>query len=116
MGYNTAILMLNDGQHDLENEVEVGKKISQAMSLSQRPEYREKGVNVGLCGFANPMTVMSAEHADDVQVLAVGGNSIIRLGTLYGDWSYMLDKEALLKRLADQMGYRVVKKPKALQR
>ncbi len=59
--------------------------------------------------------VIGSDHADYAQIIAVGGNTGVRLGTCFDKRSlnYGSDewKFHLLKQLADQLGYRVSKKP-----
>lgn len=109
MGYNTPVLILNDAAHMLETDPDVGRKISEAMSLSQRDRTRQVDFSIG--NHANGGAVWPAEHADEVQVVAFGGNCMTKLGTVYGGWSQMTDPDKLLRSLATTLGYRLVKLP-----
>jgi hypothetical protein len=99
MGLNTAAIILNDHLHELQNAPDAGAQIARAIQLG----HRGKGwTNVGV-------TVLPSVHADAVQVVAIGGNAIRNLG--YGHWRD--DDEKLLRKLADDMGFRLVRKAKA---
>lgn len=111
MGYQTGVMLLNDHLDGLKTDVGFGPRLYDAILESSRPEYREKGKSLplGYCG--NGAMVLSSQHADQVQMIAVGGNYMKRLGVLWGAWPNMQEPEKLLKELADQMGYRLVRKP-----
>jgi hypothetical protein len=110
MGYQTAVTILNDAVDQLKTDVGFGPRLLDAILISQRPEYRERGVDVSLGNHCNAVMVLPSHHADVVQVVAVGGNYMRPLGNLYGAWRNMQEPEKLLKELADQMGYRLVRK------
>jgi hypothetical protein len=100
MGYNTPVLILNDAVHLLPKDPDLGKKLAAACLNS-------RGVTVPVVNHVNAITVLPAQHADTVQVLAFGGNYVRRLG--YAHWQD--DETQILKRVAEQMGYRLVRKP-----
>lgn len=110
MGYNTAVLLLNDHIDGLTTDKGFGERLYGAILDSSRPEYRNKGKTLPLGSCGNGAMVMPSQHADVVQVVAVGGNCMITLGNLWGAWPQMRDPDKLLKTLADQMGYRLVRK------
>lgn len=109
MGYNTAVLVLNDGLDLLKSDPEAGRKIHDGILMSSRDRSRATDVSLG--NHCNPIAVLPSHHADEVQIIAVGGNCIVPLAVLYGSWRDMSDPAALLKKLAAELGYRVVKKP-----
>ena len=111
MGYQTAVTILNDALEGLTTDPGFGVRLRQAVMISQRPEYRERGVDVSVGNHCNGALVLPSHHADVVQVVAVGGNYMRPMGNLYGAWSNMQEPEKLLKELADQMGFRLVRKP-----
>lgn len=99
MGLNTACIIRNDFLHEIEEDAKFGKRVADAVRYASHPErapYHGQGFDVLPCS-----------HADYIQVVAIGGNSIRRLG--YGG-TWTADDEAVLRQLADSMGFRVVKK------
>lgn len=97
MGLNTAAIILNDRLTDLRKS-DAGTEIAKAI---QDPRGTDGWTPYGV-------TVLPSVHADTTQIVAIGGNSIRSLG--YGRWTD--DNEALLRKLADQMGFRLVRKAK----
>lgn len=98
MGFNTAAIILNDALSSLDRD-DAGRHIRSAIQAGSRGEgWTPVGV-----------TVLPSQHADTVQIVAVGGNRIFTLG--YGNWRD--DPESLLRALADQIGFRVVRKRSA---
>ena len=110
MGYNTAAMFLNDALGNLKTDPDIGRKIYDAILVSSRPEYREKGVDFSIGNHCNGGMVLPSRHADEVQVVAVGGNYMRPLGAIYYGWSAMDDSVEMCKRLADSLGYRLVQK------
>lgn len=108
MGYNTAVLILNDAAHNLETDPDVGRKLYKAMGESQYSENRERGVDFSIGNHCNGGLVLPAHHADDIQVLVVGRNYMRHLGKVYH--VDMEDPVAVTKQLADSLGYKLVKK------
>lgn len=109
MGYNTAVLILNDALSDLKKDADVGRKLSNAILVSQSAAVgRATDFSIGC--HANGGTVLPSEHADHVQIVALGGNSMRRLAILHYEWSKMTDPEKLMRSLADTLGYTISKK------
>lgn len=106
MGYNTTIIVLNDALHEIETDTDFGRKLAQAV----------RGLSVGKRGtigagcHANAATAIETHHADGIHLIAIGGNTGQDLGYMGG---YRCNEVDLLKSLADKLGYRVSKKPKA---
>lgn len=104
MGFNSVLLILNDHLYDIENDPEFGQKVSDAI--------RRMSVggddNRGWARVSPGATVISDDHMDNIQVLAVGENTATRLGTFWGGG--VTDKEKILRKVADQLGYRLVRK------
>lgn len=109
MGYNTAALFLNDAIDGLKTDPNIGQKIYEAIITAPRQGDRYTDFSIG--NHCNGGMVLPSCHADVVQVIALGGNYMKPMGNLYGAWRDMQEPEKLLKSLADQMGYRMVKKP-----
>ena len=108
MGFNTVVMVLNDAADGLKDNPEVGTDILDAMMESQRGE----AVTFPIKNYCNGGMILPSQHADTVQVVAVGGNYMTPIANLYGAWRDMGNPEQLLRRLADQLGYRIVRKPK----
>lgn len=108
MGFNTALVFCNDGLGELDRDPNAGKKIAALIrgSWGLRRGESESG-SIG--NYANPISCLTSLHADEIQIVAVGGNRIQYLG--YGG-GYASTPEAMLKELADQMGFRLVAKKK----
>lgn len=95
MGFNTAAIILNDQLRDLAKDPAAGAKIASA--IAQHHDGVIPDLGVGL---------LSSAHADTVQIVAVGANTLQRLG--YGHWRQT--PEDLLRSLANQMGFRLVRR------
>ena len=108
MGYNTTVVVMNDALHDIENDPNFGKNLSAAISRMSLPDVRFVDVPAGY--HCNAATVIETHHADGMALIAVGQNFGEHLGLFYpygeGDLNVRL-----LKALADELGYRVSKKP-----
>ena len=104
MGFNTAALILNDALHSIEADAEIGDKIGTAVAMAHR---KGGGVNAhGRGVYIDAIQVLPPQHADYVQIVAVGGNCIRSLG-YSGRW----EPEDLLRDLAQQLGYSLRKLP-----
>lgn len=95
MGFNTALMILNDRLHEITNDRQLGEKIRTAMYESDR--------NVHYFPYGK---VLQTQHADTMQIIAVGGNTARVLG--YGTWNQ--DDLTLIRALADKHGYLLTKK------
>ena len=104
MGYNSTLIILNDSLHEIESDKDFGKKVHDAVLEVNRG----KPVTIRSGSHVNAATVVESHHADFMRILAVGGNSASDLG--YGG-SYRATPEEILKHLAEQLGYRLVKMP-----
>ena len=108
MGFNSTLLLLNDQLSSIErNPVAFVKEMLNAIS------------SIGCSGdqqdfWPGQSTVMSVSHADTVTVLAVGGNHATVLGRVRNGGKHHTteDQEFILKRLADEYGFRLVRKSK----
>lgn len=99
MGMNTAMIVRNDFLHEIKEDPKFGEKVWTAIAYNgneQRMPYLGEG-----------FSVLPSSHADYIQVVAIGGNIIRRLGIGGG---YRAADEDILRNLADSMGYRLVKK------
>lgn len=100
MGFNTAMIVRNDFLHDIKEDPKFGEKVWTAVCYEGNEEHMPY---VG-----QSFSVLPSSHADYMQVIAVGGNRIRRLG--FGG-NYRSTDEEILKGLAASMGYNLVKKP-----
>lgn len=98
MGYNTAITICNDNLSDLE----------------KRPEVFVRIIREGLIDGAREwgVTVHPSSHADDTQLIAVGGNFSTKVHTTcFIPSHHLVDGQiALLESWARSLGYEVRKK------
>ena len=110
MGFNTALMICNDGMDELRRDPLAAEKLHQGILLAGR-QRDGWGFSVSIGNHCNPVSILPSEHADYAQLVIVGGNSIRRIATLGGsrarfDW----DAEGVFATLADQLGYNVSKK------
>ena len=109
MGYNSTIIVMNDALHRIKDDADFGKKVHDAilkLNVSRRP------VDISSGGYINAAVAVETHHADCVAVVAVGQNFASVLHTTYGSHYTDHDKVDILKRVAENMGYAVRKKPK----
>lgn len=115
MGFNTVVLVLNDAVHEISKDPAFGKKLAEAIHAQPGRDAghaRYQGTeDVSAGSHCSAATVISSRHADDMQVVAIGGNTGVYLGTTYGFPHDDAGKIKLLKQLAEQMGYSLRKKP-----
>jgi len=106
MGFRTVVVLNNDLAHDWEKDPELGRKISRAASLKGWTELEVlDGFNYG--------KVVEQVHADCQTVAFLDGYGGKPMA--YSHWFHNQTEEQknlnMLKALAEQLGYRVVKKP-----
>lgn len=95
MGFNTAMIVRNDFVHEIAKDIDFGTKVKTAISIAGHLDIRHQ-----------EFAVLPSQHADTAQIVVVGGNMIRSLG--FGDCKD--SDEALLKKLAARMGYKLVRK------
>jgi hypothetical protein len=105
MGYNTTLIILNDALHEIKDDKDFGAKVYHA---AIRVSGNLKPIDISSGHFANAATVIEMHHADEIKLLAVGGNYAQDLGYM---GNYRSKPTDWLKALADSLGYRVSKKP-----
>lgn len=98
MGFNTAVMVLNDCLHEIEKDSEFGKKLSDEV----RDAYSRRGND----GWHNSFSVLPSQHADWDQLVVIGQNRMRRFEDIDAG-----ERDALLKRLARDAGYRLAKLP-----
>lgn len=92
MGFNTAMMVLNDHLHMIEKDKEFGLKVAEAIRYT----------NTGITSHHNSFSVLSPVHADYRQMIVVEQNNIHRMDdVVLTPWQ--------LKDLAARHGYRLVK-------
>jgi hypothetical protein len=105
MGYNTTLIILNDALHEIRDDVHFGSKVYHA---AIRVSGNLKPIDISSGWHANAATVIEMHHADQIKLIAIGGNCGQDLGYV-GD--YRAKPIDMLKALAESLGYRVSKKP-----
>lgn len=106
MGMNATVVVLLDSLHRIKEDPEFGAKLVRAIQdqiTSQKDEDLASGG-------ANVAVVVEQHHADHMSVVAVGANGGQVLSTHAGD--YTSTPEGIVRALADNLGYRLVRKPK----
>jgi hypothetical protein len=96
MGLNTALIVRNDFLHEIKDDAEFGQKVYGAIVSNGRGPYHGQSFDV-----------LPSDHADNMQIVAIGGNIMRRLG--YGGYWTATDED-ILRNLADSMGFRLVRK------
>lgn len=111
MGYNTTLMVLNDAIHEIDKDpAGWWAKTKKVMAGSIG---RGEGESYGFGNHANGFRVVAQDHADIVNVIAVGGNYAAILGRVYNGNQAIHDPEGqlrLLREIAAQHGYGLVKR------
>tara|TARA_Y100000310_G_scaffold209426_1_gene210052 strand:- start:9656 stop:9982 length:327 start_codon:yes stop_codon:yes gene_type:complete len=104
MGFNSTLIVLNDRLHEIAETPDYGKQVADAIQMHGY-DHRKPYV-VGT-------EVITVNHADITNIIASGGNhASVMMQTMNGGRHHRdEDKLSLLKRLADEMGYHIRKKP-----
>lgn len=103
MGFNSTMVILNDALHQIKEDKEFGAKVYDAVT---RMHGNKNPIDISAGFFTNAATVIESHHADMLKLIAVGGNYGQDLGYC-GFHNYT--PEQMLKDMAKQMGYRLVK-------
>lgn len=104
MGFQATVVILCDALHEIKNDKTFAERLADAVSSVG---CYNKPVDVPAGCHANPCQVLEVHHADYQVVMAMGGNTAQLFG--YGG-GYAASKEQILKNVADEMGFRLVKK------
>lgn len=97
-------MICNDAMHEIDKDPAGWWEKARSAIFNT---HRKDDGSFGYGSHVNGFQAICNEHADVVTVVAIGGNQARILG--HGYWN---DKpEDLLKKLADKLGYRLVKKP-----
>jgi hypothetical protein len=111
MGWNSTLIVLNDALSFIEKDFKFGKSVSDA--IAEQHMTLGKRVDISAGNFGNAASVISQQHADLTQIVAVGGNHGSLLGMVLGGGRHHEQETQLkiLKDLAGQLGYDLRKKP-----
>ena len=111
MGFRTVVMLNNDLTHEWSNDPKLGEKIQEAMNFAHTSnEERKQWSRIGNygrvveCVHADTQTLVRLDHYTGFEPLAYTSRT-------FGP-STDEDKLRLLKRAAEEMGYRLVKKSK----
>lgn len=114
MGYNATVVVMVDALQDIAKDSKFGERLSEAVSdvLNWRERKDVPAIPDGARGvFCNAATVIEAHHADQNVLVKIGGNFGQVIDTGYV--GYRADNVQILKAMAEKLGYRISKKPKA---
>ena len=113
MGFNTTLILMNDALEQIRDDKNLGRKLADAVlkvSLG-------KAVDVNAGNHCNAITVLESHHADQYNMVAVGGNYAIDFGHVYPQYRVSefndngdVQKLAIIRAMADTMGYTLTKK------
>lgn len=94
MGFNTAVIILNDHLHSIESDPNFGKKLSDGiLETYNRP--REKH-------YHSEFDCLPSQHADWDQLVVIGQNSIRNFKDLTKE-----EAKAVLKNAAWEAGFKL---------
>jgi|19_taG_2_1085344.scaffolds.fasta_scaffold00092_31 hypothetical protein len=104
MGFNSTIVILNDRLHDIAATPDFGKQLETAILTHGYPQR--------VCTRVVGTEVVTVDHADTTNVIAVGGNCASVLSKNFNGGNHHSDKAKLdlLKYWASEMGYTLRKK------
>lgn len=111
MGFNTSVVILNDALHVIK---EHGQEFSeQLVNTILRQNINKVPTDVPCHNHCNVAQVILSQHADNTQLLAVGGNCGSVIETIYNGGRHHTPEfqVELLKRAAEKLGYKLIKKP-----
>ena len=103
MGFNTAVLVLNDVLGEIEKDAKFGEKLADAI--------KQKSGNEPVSILGGGVKVIETHHNSSTAIVAMGGNyaTVLAWGP---DVSHHTEEGqlVLLKALAEKHGYRLAKK------
>lgn len=99
MGWNTTLLVMNDGLEQLDRDPDAGKKIAEGIMRHDMPRY-ESTNSIGIGNHLNMVQVIASQHADQTQILAVGQN-LGRVLNAYDSMPDAADQNAMAQILMD---------------
>lgn len=98
-------MILNDHLHILEEDPEGGRRIAEAIKELPINNAKPVWIRGKSCSYGY---AIETHHADGISICAVGGNVGKKIAEVF--YCYDFDKLEILKKVADQFGYRLVKK------
>jgi len=109
MGFRTVVVLNNDLTNEWENDPELGRKIFLAASMSQFGGDKDRARRTFPYG-----ETIEQVHADTQTVAFLDGygGKAVAWSHWYRNQTEDQKNLAMLKALADKLGYRVSKKPK----
>jgi hypothetical protein len=110
MGYNSTLMILNDAMDEIDRDPQGWwEKAKQHLS---ELHHSSKPIEFGHGSHGNGFYSVTNVHADITSIIAVGGNHTTVLGQFHNGGRHYRPEDQLeiLKRLADQMGYRLIRK------
>ena len=106
MGFNTLVVVMNDSLGCIKNDPNFGKNLHDAIcKLNRRDGFRDVAAGHSV----NAATAIATCHADQTSVIAFGGNTGLNMGLSHVT-NVKNNELMILKDLASQLGYRLVKK------
>lgn len=111
MGFNTTVLVLNDGLDQIAKDKAFGERLANAISS----RFIKGGpVTVSVGCHANPVTVLESHHADQMKPILVGGNYGHIIEDTYLNYSIqdVALEIGLMQALAKKYGYTLSKRSK----
>lgn len=115
MGYNSVIVILNDGLHDIEqNPLQFTKGVVDAIRSSGIYLRENHRVDIPVGGHGNAASLVHMAHADYHRAYLVGGNTARFIpggSTIYRAWrNPEIVDLGLIRSMAEAAGYRLVRK------
>ena len=93
MGYNASVVVLVDRLEEIERDPEFGKKL--AAAIRHRNAYGVTRDRPSAPYVTGQTEIIAVEHADTLQVVAIGANS----GRLIGRGHWTQDNDELIQQL-----------------
>lgn len=114
MGFNTAVLLLNDHIHSIrENPPQFAENLMRAIEKHWSVKPGET-VDFGVGNCCNGGTVFHQAHADNTGVYAIGGNYASKLLiSPFGQHHTPEGQLILIREMAEKLEYRLTKKKTA---
>ena len=115
MGWNTTIMILNDAADLITTDADFPEKLRQAiLAVGSGIHDNSRGqIDVSIWNHCNACTVIEKHHADQTNLIAVGGNCATVVHRAFGSTHHTPEsQERLLRDWADAMGFRLARKPK----
>lgn len=108
MGFNSVVLVLNDRLSEIERDPEkFVEEMTYGIARAGCSGQEQVDFHPG------QSTVVSCAHADQVQIIAVGGNCATLMGSFYNGGRHHAEESQveLLRALADKYGFHLRRKP-----